>query len=134
LSEDLKICPHEPRFDGCRVGCEYTADQCRVCWLWHHDLAHRQLWEAQPRRKAGPCSRLGGPTGERVRCPGCCGHVEIRLMFCRGSFGKTTVFKDLRRDPAAAAGPARLLRERHLPGVCPRGVNRWLKSFVSCTT
>jgi hypothetical protein len=26
-------------------GAAYTYDQCRPCWLYHHDAAYRALWD-----------------------------------------------------------------------------------------
>lgn len=30
--------------DRVRFRAPYTADQCRLCWLYHHDAAYHRLW------------------------------------------------------------------------------------------
>ncbi len=27
----------------------YTLEQCRICWLWHHDARYHQLWGGDPK-------------------------------------------------------------------------------------
>lgn len=58
-------------------GGAYTLDQCRLCWLFHHDAAYRAHWGGPPltpqapalRRR--PCVHLGAATGETVICSTC---------------------------------------------------------------
>jgi hypothetical protein len=107
-------CDHGPNYDQC--------GWCHICCLMHEDSErareYRLFWGAplrplepvrSPSPAAGtqaprtPCRKLGEPTGELVRCPDCKGHVEVRVFVCHGSFGKTTLAKDLRQDPAASA-------------------------------
>ena len=50
----------------------YTPDQCRLCWLYHHDPAYRALWgagagPAAPPARSLPCVFLG-PVLDRAGC------------------------------------------------------------------
>ena len=64
----------------------YTLDQCRLCWLYHHDLDYRELWDSQSptAAAAGPlaCRHRGSTTGETVVCPSCRGAVTLKLFAC----------------------------------------------------
>jgi hypothetical protein len=57
----------------------YTRTQCRLCWLYHHDLEYRALWDGPAARL---CWHLGPSTQATVRCPGCTGSVGLRLFTC----------------------------------------------------
>jgi hypothetical protein len=63
--------------DNWRAGA-YTRDQCRLCWLFHHDPAYRALWGGPP---PAPCRHLGEAIGT-VRCPICTGVVHLKLFGC----------------------------------------------------
>jgi hypothetical protein len=54
----------------------YTLDQCRLCWLYHHDRVYRSLWHARP------CRHLGAATGATSACPSCQGTVALKLFAC----------------------------------------------------
>ncbi len=78
--------PRPCRCDNALVSQPYTLDQCRLCWLYHNDLAYRQLWddEAEPASVPAPrsCLYLGDETGERRPCQTCAGHVLVKLRSC----------------------------------------------------
>ena len=46
--------------------------------------AYRQCWDERsaPARRFALCLHLGPDTGERRRCPGCLGHVEMKIFQC----------------------------------------------------
>jgi hypothetical protein len=58
----------------------YTLDQCRLCWLYHHDLDYRAHWGGAVGR--GACTHLGRATGATVACPSCRGTVALKLFTC----------------------------------------------------
>lgn len=71
---------------------------CKPCWLYENDPRYRRLWGAPgngaavkaataravpaPAARSAPCIHLGGPTGRRVDCSSCQGHVELKLRAC----------------------------------------------------
>ena len=38
---------------------KYTPDQCRLCWLYHHDADYHDAWDHTERFKKKPCLHLG---------------------------------------------------------------------------
>jgi len=70
---------------------EYTLDQCRPCWLYHHDVAYREHWDDSP-APAEPlaCRHRGSATGAAVLCPSCHGTVSLKLFAC-ALFGNCTL-------------------------------------------
>lgn len=96
----------------------WSADQCRLCWLYRHRDDYRRLWDggspaavlapsrmvrkpaARPASPAvaasprAPCAHLGDPTGTREPCPSCRGHVEVKLRAC-ALHGSCTTHKSL---------------------------------------
>src|SRR4051812_45863093 len=84
----------EQHCDHCRPGEAYTPDQCRVCWLWHHDPAYRRRCQeeapdlpaaargtAVPARRERPCRHLGEEHRQQ-ECRTCRGQVRIKVLTC----------------------------------------------------
>jgi len=61
---------------------------CLTCYLRDHPPPAPVQKAPEPK----PCAHLGGPTGERVRCPSCRGHVEVKLQACT-MHGRCTTHK-----------------------------------------
>jgi hypothetical protein len=66
----------------------YTPDQCRLCWLYHHDRAYRALWDSTARAVA-PC-RHRGEAIDLVECPTCQGRIRLKVFAC-DVYGRCTV-------------------------------------------
>jgi hypothetical protein len=76
---------------------EYRPGECRLCWLFHHDVAFQQFWSAErpevpvaePPWRALPCVQLGEVLDRRgCPCPGlwlreCRLHGPITLQQCK---------------------------------------------------
>jgi hypothetical protein len=69
----------------------YTLDQCRLCWLYHHDIDYREHWDdaAAPAEPLA-CRHRGPASGATVRCPSCHGTVNLKLFGC-ALFGACTL-------------------------------------------
>jgi hypothetical protein len=85
--------------DRTRPG-SYTADQCRLCWLYHFDPGYRQLWDREASASAvghvsdvpsahghvenvlHNCRHLGEATGATVPCSTCRRTVLLKLFAC----------------------------------------------------
>jgi hypothetical protein len=83
----------------------WTADQCRVCWLYAYDPAYRALWDAAgpaPRR-TGPCVHRG-PEVRQEECPTCRGRVRLKVFAC-GLHGECTVARPLAGTACCATCP-----------------------------
>lgn len=89
-----------------RIGSEYSRDQCRWCWLFHHRADYREFWssqrEASPKSQSHPgesrqavppesrkCVHRGEQASE-VECRTCGGSVRIKVFEC-SVFEKCTV-------------------------------------------
>ena len=68
-----------------------SAPECSGCFLRDHEPTPLVSTPVPT-----PCVHLGDPTGERVLCQTCRGHVEIKLMAC-AVFGVCTTHKPLPR-------------------------------------
>jgi hypothetical protein len=86
--------------DRVRFRQSYTVDQCRLCWLYHHDAAYHRLWGgegqvpamAQPSSsptRGLPCIYLGDIVDKLgCACPGrwvrkCDVHQTCTLQQCK---------------------------------------------------
>lgn len=102
--------------DKVHLGQPWSADQCLVCWYWHHSLFHRQHWNgtipvpAAPKlqrifvaeRKHNLCVYRGLPTGEVRDCNTCGGKKSIPLVQC-AIHGSCTVENRLQNSTAWCA-------------------------------
>lgn len=62
---------------------QYTLDQCRLCWLYHHDGKYKELWDRSPGvPDATACRHRGAATGDTIQCPACSGTVALKLFAC----------------------------------------------------
>jgi hypothetical protein len=61
----------------------YTTDQCRLCWLYHHDPAYRAFWQSAACGLAPPptCKHRGEAI-DLVDCPTCTGRVQLKVFAC----------------------------------------------------
>jgi hypothetical protein len=61
----------------------YTPDQCRVCWLYEFDPAHRLIWDKKVEAidPTCPCIHRGDQVGE-AQCKGCKGDVRVKVFAC----------------------------------------------------
>jgi hypothetical protein len=62
----------------------YTTDQCRLCWLYHHDPAYRALWDGYTPpvpHIARLCKHRAEVVG-MVHCPTCTGRVHLKVFTC----------------------------------------------------
>jgi hypothetical protein len=99
--------------DRVQPGTEYSRDQCRWCWLFHHRPDYRALWSApsdgepagaallaQGRRheepagagtglSARPVCRLRGEELRQAPCSSCRGSVQVKVFACV-AFGECT--------------------------------------------
>ncbi len=60
----------------------YTPDQCRVCWLYHHDPAYRALWNAAAYGVAASICRHRGEAVDLIECPSCQGRIRLNVFAC----------------------------------------------------
>jgi hypothetical protein len=67
--------------DKIRPGPIYTLDQCRLCWLYHHEPAYQALWN-EPALTPAVCQHRGPDLGVKLPCPGCPGAVRLTLFAC----------------------------------------------------
>lgn len=87
-------------------GSDYTPDQCRKCWRYHHDAEFRakiddpSSWNnsppsSQPAIPPRPaCLNRGPEPIEQIECPTCAGHVRVKAFAC-AVHGRCTVGKPL---------------------------------------
>lgn len=70
----------------------YTRDQCRLCWLYHHDIDFHEHWGDASATPAEPlaCRHRGPATGATVLCPSCHGAVSLKVFDC-ALFGVCTL-------------------------------------------
>jgi hypothetical protein len=55
---------------------DYTADQCRLCWLYHHAQEYHDLWSGRAH-----CRHFGEAV-DLVGCPSCWGRVQLKVFAC----------------------------------------------------
>lgn len=60
------------------------AKECRVCWWYAHDPAHKAVWDGPPVevKRVRPCKHLGAATGDTRECKTCGGTKTIPLYHC----------------------------------------------------
>jgi hypothetical protein len=81
-------------------GAAYTPDQCRLCWLYHHDAEYRALWGGDP------ACRHRGEVIDLARCESCRGQVLIKVHAC-AVHGKCTLGKPIAGYACCANCPDR---------------------------
>jgi hypothetical protein len=73
----------------------WTAEQCRLCWLYLNDPTYRALWDGggPDAGRIRPCVHRGEVRREQ-QCPTCRGSVRLKVFAC-ALHGECTIARAL---------------------------------------